>query len=74
MPRPPQTTAPHTQALPRSVRVMGACLMLQLLLGLLFTLLGLQEPWLLAAQWVLGFVCAGIALQWGILALLFLFA
>ena len=45
----------------RRVRAMAACLLLQLLLGLLFTALGLPEPWLLAAQWVMGLVLASMA-------------
>lgn len=53
---------------------MAACLLLQLLLGLLFTALGLPEPWLLAAQWVMGLVLASMALALCLLPLLWLFS
>ncbi len=58
----------------RCVRAMAACLLLQLLLGLLFTALGLPEPWLLAAQWVMGLVLASMALALCLLPLLWLFS
>ena len=73
MPPTPQTPIPVTTNM-RRVRAMAACLLLQLLLGLLFTALGLPEPWLLAAQWVMGLVLASMALALCLLPLLWLFS
>ena len=73
MPPTPQTPIPVTTNM-RRVRAMAACLLLQLLLGLIFTALGLPEPWLLAAQWVMGLVLASMALALCLLPLLWLFS
>ena len=73
MPPTTQTPIPVTTNM-RRVRAMAACLLLQLLLGLLFTALGLPEPWLLAAQWVMGLVLASMALALCLLPLLWLFS
>ena len=73
MPPTPQTPVPVTTNM-RRVRAMAACLLLQLLLGVLFTALGLPEPWLLAAQWVMGLVLVGMALTLCLLPLLWLFS
>lgn len=49
---------PTPQPLPRSVRAMGLYLLGLVVLGVLFTLLGLPAPWSLAVQWASGIVLA----------------
>ncbi len=57
--------------MPRSVRAMGIYLLGLVVLGILFTVLGLPDPWMLAVQWVSGilFALMALALLMGLLGI-----
>ena len=57
---------PAPAPLPRSVRAMGIYLLCLAVLGVLFWVLGLPDPWTLAVQWASGIVFALMAVVLGV--------
>jgi hypothetical protein len=58
----PTTPKAPAAPMPQSLRAMGAYLLLLMTLGILFALLGLRDPWLLAVQWASGLLLVAMAI------------